>query len=119
MFGSPRGGVAFVAVVVASLSAPAAAYGATPPSTPTTVAAPSTTAPVTTTTQPRKAPPTTSPPTTSAPGTSTPPSSSPPSSTPPPPAAMPVFTLPTNSGLELLKGMQSARESLGLAQLGL
>jgi hypothetical protein len=118
MFGSPRGGVAFVAVVVASLSAPAAAYGATPVSTPTTVATPPTTAPVTTTTQPRKSPPKTTP-TTSAPKPSTPPSSTPPGSTPPPPAAMPVFTLPTNSGLELLKGMQSAKASLGAAQIGI
>jgi hypothetical protein len=120
MFRCTRGGLVLVAAVVASLAAPAAAYGATPaPST--TVPSPPTTVPVTTTTQPRppKPSPTTSVPAVTPPPGSTPPSSSPPISTPPPPPAMPAFTLPTNSGLELLQQMQQARLGMRAAQIGL
>jgi hypothetical protein len=123
MFRCSRGGVVLVAALVASLSAPAAAYGVTPPPTSTTVASPPSTAPVTTTTQPRRTPtssaPTTSVPPVKAPPGSGPPTSTPPVSTPPPPPAMPVFSLPTNSGLQLLQQMQSARLSLRAAQIGL
>lgn len=109
MFGCSRGGVALVAVVVAALSTPTAAYGANPTTT-TTVASPSTTA--------KSAAPTTTTTTTTPPG-STPPSSTPPSTTPPPPAAMPVFSLPTDSGLQLLQQMQTAKAGLQAASLGL
>jgi len=107
MFGWSRNGVAFVAVVVASLCAPAAAYGLTP-ATSTTVAKPTAATVATTTTAPS-----------STSSSSTSPSSTPPSSTPPPPAAMPAFSLPTDSGLALLQAMQRGRLSLQAAQIGL
>jgi len=127
MFRSGRGGIVLVAVVAATLATPVAAFGLTPGTT-TTVAAPPTSVAVTTTTQPPKTPPSTRPPRSTTPTTaprnsgppvSTPPSSTPPISTPPPPVAMPVFTMPTESGLQLLQQMQAAKLSLSAASLGL
>jgi Mannosyl-glycoprotein endo-beta-N-acetylglucosaminidase len=96
MFGLPRARVAFGAVVVASaVVASGAAYGL-PTATATTT-------------------------TTSSPSSTTVPESGPTTSTtiPGPPPAMPVFTLPTNSGLELLQTMQKAKDDVKVAQAGL
>ena len=103
MFGLPRVRVAFVAAIVASFLAPGAAYGLATPtttSTPTTVGGPPIPVPSGSST-------------TTVPGPTTT------TTIPPPPAAMPVFTLPTNSGLELLQTMQRANAALKAAQLGL
>ncbi|HEV7525842.1 MAG TPA: glucosaminidase domain-containing protein, partial [Acidimicrobiia bacterium] len=97
MFGFSRVRVAFAAAIVASVVAPAGAYGLAPSSTTTSTS--STTA-STTTTLPATGPTTT----TTIPG---------------PPPAMPVFTLPTNSGLQLLQTMQQAKDALKAAQLGI
>jgi len=92
MFGLSRAPVALVVAVVASVLSPVAAYGA-----------------VGTTTVPSSGPTTTVP--SSGPTTTT--------TIPPPPAAMPSFSLPTNSGLELLNAMRLAEASLMAAQKGL
>jgi len=95
MFGFSRARVLVVAAVVASVAAPAAAYGATTTTT-VPVAGPSIPSPSdSTTTLP------------SGPTTTT--------TIPPPPAAMPAFTLPTNSGLQLLQTMQLAQAQVKAA----
>jgi Mannosyl-glycoprotein endo-beta-N-acetylglucosaminidase len=103
MFGCTRGRVALVAAVVAMVNTSAAASGLTPSTTPSTIAAQppvSAAASTTTSTQPANHPSTTT-------------------TIPRPPPAMPAFTLPTNSGLQLLLGMQRAQAALKAAQLGL
>jgi Mannosyl-glycoprotein endo-beta-N-acetylglucosaminidase len=104
MFGFPRVRVAFAAAIVASVVASgAAAYGL----------------PATTTTSAPKAggPPVAGPDVSTS---TTVPSAGPTTTTtiPPPPPAMPAFTLPTNSGLQLLQTMQQAKADLKLAQGG-
>jgi hypothetical protein len=109
MFGLTRMRVAVVAVVLASVAAPGVAYGAT---TPTTAPPTPTT---TTTTLPVGGP---SIPTPGESTTTTVPAAGPTTTTtiPPPPAAMPAFTLPTDSGLQLLQTMQQAKLDLKAAQ---
>jgi hypothetical protein len=109
MFGLTRMRVAVVAVVLASVAAPGVAYGAT-----TTTTAPPTPS-TTTTTLPVGGP---SIPTPGESTTTTVPAAGPTTTTtiPPPPAAMPAFTLPTNSGLQLLQTMQQAKLDLKAAQ---
>ncbi|MCU1465567.1 MAG: Mannosyl-glycoprotein endo-beta-N-acetylglucosaminidase [Actinomycetia bacterium] len=109
MFGFTRARVAVVALVAASVFAPGVAYGAT-----TTTSAPPASS-TTTTTKPVGGP---SIPTPGESSTTTVPSAGPTTTTtiPPPPAAMPAFTLPTNSGLQLLQTMQQAKLDLKAAQ---
>ncbi len=110
MFGTPRVRAAFAAGVAASLLASVvvsgSAYGLTATTstatTPTTVGGPQVPSPSDSTTT-----------TTPAPGPTTT------TTIPPPPAAMPAFTLPTNSGLQLLQTMQQATLDLKAAQAGL
>jgi hypothetical protein len=109
------GVVAVAASCVASVAAPGIAYGAAPTPTPTTTptTAP-TTAPTTSTTVGGPLIPSPSDPTTTTvPGPTTT------TTIPPPPAAMPAFTLPTNSGLQLLQTMQEAKLELEAAQNGI
>jgi hypothetical protein len=103
MFGLSRARVAVVAAVVASFMAPGAAYGlatttTTSPTTGTTIGGP-------------RVPSGTDAPTTmpSGPTTTT--------TIPPPPPAMPVFNLPPDAGIQLLKTMQQANADLKAAQL--
>jgi hypothetical protein len=100
MFGFPRLRVAFAAAIVAAVVAPTAAYGAAATTT-TTSTAPKAGGPAISVTTTVPAGPTT---TTTIPG---------------PPPAMPAFTLPTNSGLQLLQTMQQAKGALKLAQGGI
>src|SRR3954470_14184795 len=122
MFGLTRARVAVIALVVASVAAPGVAYGATTttsapptPSTTTTtkpVGGPSIPSPgdLSTTTVPSAGPTTTTtiPAPPAGPTTTT--------TIPAPPAAMPAFTLPTNSGLQLLQAMQQAKLDVKAAQ---
>jgi hypothetical protein len=115
-------GAAIVMAVATSIAVPGIAYGL-PSTTPTTAhAAPHTPAtPPTSTTVPTTSttiggPPIPSP---SDPTTTTVPGPTTTTTIPPPPAAMPAFTLPTNSGLELLQTMQEAKVALKAAQGGI
>ncbi len=94
------------AALVVSIAAPGIAYGAT---TTTTAPAPKTS----TTLGGPHIPSPSDPTTTTVPGPTTT------TTIPPPPAAMPTFSLPTNSGLELLKTMQAAKLELKTARDGI
>jgi hypothetical protein len=117
MFATRRARVLLVAAVaagmVASVAMPAVASGLSPAPT-TTVPAPKTaptTGPTTSTTVGGPAIPSPSDPTTTTvPGPTTT------TTIPAPPPEMPAFTLPTNSGLQLLQTMQKAKTDLLAAQ---
>jgi hypothetical protein len=117
MFGAQRARVLVVAAVavgmVASVAMPGIASGLSPTTT-STVPAPKTaptTGPTTSTTVGGPAIPSPSDPTTTTvPGPTTT------TTIPPPPPEMPAFTLPTNSGLQLLQTMQKAKADLLAAQ---
>lgn len=106
--------VAVAVTVVVSVVTPGLAYGLAPTTTTTVAKAPPKTVPTTSTTIGGPHIPSPSDPTTTTvPGPTTT------TTIPPPPAAMPAFTLPTNSGLELLQTMQEAKLALKAAQGGI
>jgi Mannosyl-glycoprotein endo-beta-N-acetylglucosaminidase len=107
MFGLSRARAAVVVAVIASCSAPGAAYGL----------ATTTTSTKTTSTRiggpPIPTPGSTSSTTAPATGSTTT------TTIPPPPPAMPAFNLPTDAGIQLLKTMQQANTDLKAAAHGL
>jgi hypothetical protein len=101
MFGLSRVRVAFVAAAVVSVVTSGAAYGLPATTSTTAVGGPPITSPSeTSTTVPTTGPTTTT-------------------TIPPPPPAMPAFTLPTDSGLQLLNTMKLASTALKAARGGL
>jgi hypothetical protein len=123
MFGASRARVFLVAAiavtVAASVALPGIAYGLAP--TTTLPKSPPKTPPA-----PKPAPPTTSTtiggpaiPSPSDPTTTTVPGPTTTTTIPAPPPEMPAFTLPTNSGLELMQTMQQAKVDLEIARGGI
>jgi hypothetical protein len=101
MFGLSRVRVAFVAAAVVSVVTSGAAYALPAKTSTTAVGGPPITSPSeTSTTVPTTGPTTTT-------------------TIPPPPPAMPAFTLPTDSGLQLLNTMKLAQTALTAARGGL
>ncbi len=102
--------------LLTSVAAPGIAYAATPTTAPTPTTVPQVKTPTSTTSTTIGGPQIPSP---SDPSTTTVPGPTTTTTIPPPPAAMPAFTLPTNSGLQLLQTMQGAKLDLKAAQGGI